>query len=210
MALPALTVRADVEAILGRAIPAGDQPRVDRLIELCSAAVRRTARQTITPVADDTVDLPGTWDEELWLPERPVTAVTSITVDGVLIPSNSYIFNRQGRVFRPRWNAITFSRPRDWGPFGGPNVIVRVVYSHGYAEVPDDVAMVTADMVRSVYVNPDQLTAEAVEDYSVAYARHSSGGPITFGMTEAHKTLIEEAVGQVTPTSIPIVSEQIW
>jgi hypothetical protein len=62
----------------------------------------------------------------LLLPTLNLTAVASVTQDGVTIPSTSYTFERYG-VIRAVYGAV-FSRLTK----------AAVVFTHGYASMPDD------------------------------------------------------------------------
>jgi len=58
-------------------------------IELASAEIRGYTDQVLSEVASDVVVFEPTWSQTLYLPERPVTAVTSVTVGLTVSMSNS-------------------------------------------------------------------------------------------------------------------------
>ena len=107
-------------------------------------------------------DLVRSASGELYLPERPVTAITSVTASGVLLAPTSYVWTGDG-VLRHAWAS-------QWGGE------VTVVYTHGYpAGHPVRVglaawvaARVARLLVRQV-TNPDQVRSETIAGYSVAY-----------------------------------------
>jgi hypothetical protein len=156
--MAALAVQADVEAILCRVVPTGDVTFVSRLLDMASARVRRFTRQTLSAVTADVLTVPGTWGTELHLPQIPVTAVTSITVDGVLVDPTEYTWTRSGLI------------TRYWRWWGGPKSSIVVTYNHGFATIPDDIVTIVAALVAEQYRNPDQLQQERAGSYEVTYA----------------------------------------
>lgn len=203
--MTALATVLDVEAVLQREIAADDIPRVTRLIEMASGVVRREAGgQTITAVAGDVTTLAGTYETELWLPQRPVTAVTSITVDGIATVADTYRWTRHGRLYRTSYDR-EIPDWRSWGAWGTPDAAVVVTYDHGYAEPPDDLALVVAEMVATRISNPESLRSESVEDYSVGHTQPATGEPLSFGMTDAHRETIARYAMPIT--SVPITTD---
>jgi hypothetical protein len=61
---------------------------------------------------------------------------------------------------------------------------VRVTYSHGYAEVPDDVVDVVLDLAQMNMTNPQGLRSESIDDYSRTFAAETIGGAL---LTADHK-----------------------
>lgn len=188
-----------------RDIATADVDKVVRLIEMASGVVRREAGgQTITAVTDDVITLAGTYELEMWLPQRPVTAVTAVTIDAVTASSNTYRWTRQGRLYR---TTVDREIP-DWRPYGAwgtPDLPVVVTYDHGFAEVPDEISMIVAEMVVHRISNPEQIRSEAAEDYSVGYAIPINGQPLSFGLTDAHRDTIAKYFPPVT--SVPITTD---
>src|SRR5574337_1193367 len=57
--------------------PSPMQTRADTLLDLASDVIRNEVKQQIGLVTDDEITIPGTTDERILLPERPVISVAS-------------------------------------------------------------------------------------------------------------------------------------
>jgi len=137
-------------------------------IKLAAAYVRRMSGQRITAVADDEVVFDGNGNRILFLPQRPVTNVSEVTVDGdVWTVGTDYEWSeRRGTLHaidRRRW------------PTGQRNV--TVTYSHGYAELPVDLQALVYGLARRSIDNPagTEIRSETLGSYSVAYAAMVGG-----------------------------------
>jgi hypothetical protein len=144
---------------IGRPIAAGvPTANATKLLQMASAKIQNYCRQRLEAVADDAVALRGTWSDELWLPERPVTAVASIQIgtDPVL-PVDRYDWGRRGRVLLKA------------GSWLGPQTTVAVDYSHGYQVIPDDIKDVCLEAVARAIGNPEGRAQESIGNYSTVY-----------------------------------------
>jgi hypothetical protein len=134
-----------------------------RALEDSSDLVRALCRQTLSLVSDDQVELEGNWTHRMWLPERPVRAVSDVkivfdygyTQD---IPVTAYRFNHQGRLKLFGWY------------WGGEDATVLLKYTHGYDPVPGDLGAVVMKLALRALVNPANVIAETVGAHSVQYA----------------------------------------
>lgn len=154
-----LATQADLEALLQTTLPAATATLI---LEAATAVVQAAAGQRLIAVVDDEIELPGTGDVWLQLPERPVTAVSSASIDGTALTfgadlrvSGSALWRRTG------WAACS------WEPSS-----ITVVYSHGYAA--DDQALQLArsavlGIARTAAANPSGATQVAIDDYRAAY-----------------------------------------
>jgi hypothetical protein len=61
---------------------------------------------------------------------------------------------------------------------------VRVTYSHGYLEVPDDILDVVLDLATMNLSNPENLRSVAIDDYNRTFASETIGGA---ALTKSHK-----------------------
>jgi len=154
------------------------------LLDLATAEIQGYTGQTIEAVADETVRLVGNWSHQLELPERPVTAVTSVTmidpqVSQVLVQNQDYTWQRRGLLWRPRGYSLATERTFDIGIYanwGGPDREVEVTYSHGYATPPVFVKKICLEMAKRVIVNPSGVMREAIDGYNTAYDRNIPPG----------------------------------
>lgn len=137
-----------------------DLAKATTVIEACTAAVQGAVGQRLILVEDDTVTgLEGTLESEFYLPERPVSAVTSVSLDGEAVTD----YRRFGAKL---W------RRCGWETCPGEPSSVDVVYSHGYAD--DDPRLGPAKaavlmLAANIYPNASGATSESIGDYSVAY-----------------------------------------
>jgi hypothetical protein len=161
---------SDIEQFLQITIPAANLASANRAIVEATAAIQNYCRQVIEAVANDTVTLDCSGGTRLFLPELPVTTVTSVTEDGdLLVEDDDYKVGQNGILHRL------------WGPWGyGTDriQIVAVVYSHGYATIPEDIVSVATRMAARAYQAGLRaaetgavtgVTATSLGDYSVTY-----------------------------------------
>lgn len=184
-----LATQADLEAALQRTL---DPAQAAMALRRASARVRKHCRQQFTLIENDTSTLPGN-GRILRLPQRPIVVDDThpLTVVELFGIANQEYQALEGRDFTrigteltrgEQWWAPT--RLMGW-PFMRPMGIwaqrVRVTYSHGYSEVPDDVVDIVLDLAAMGMTNPGGLRqeAESIDDYSRSrtYASETIGGP---------------------------------
>lgn len=164
MALPNLATLADLSA---RGADVSDPTLVDVMLAVASAVVRGAAQSPILS-ASSTVTL---WafdggEQFLDLPGKPVTAVSSVTVDGSAVTDYKLV---HGRLWRPG----------GWSD-GCEPVEVVVSLTHGFASVPEDIKQLVCDLaILGVRTAPEgardaSVVAESVDDYSVTFADGAS------------------------------------
>lgn len=157
----ALAVKADVVLVLGRALTTEESNRADAVLLKASALFRREARQTFTP--DRTSPRLCVIGGRVYLPERPVTEVHSVTDDlEVTITS--------------------WSRKDQWLVVDGyaSDEFLTVDYSHGATEVPDLVRLTVAEVAMKVLtIGPAARVgaeSESTGPFSITYATWARGG----------------------------------
>jgi len=191
--LPNLAQTTDVTALLQRELTTAEQTYAPTLLASASGKVRSYTRQVLSQVLADTYTTFGTWEQRITLPQRPVTGITSITINGTAVAAGSYSWDRNGNIdilsgsFQPDVSgSYSGSRSNLWGPSGstflnyatgpnwnGPTATIVVVYDHGYANVPSDIADEVAGMVASRIASPTGISMEQIGGYKVSYARQS-------------------------------------
>ncbi len=164
-----LTTRDDLKLYLG--IDAADSSEDDFLDDLIDYASERIethcGRRFASEALTEYLDGPGT--TELVLSRRPVTELTSVRIDSerdfgedtevdsseLVLHAESGVVERDGAVF----------------PRGASNV--RVVYTAGYAAVPDDLALACVKLAAAWYAHAragaDGVSKETLGDYSAKY-----------------------------------------
>ena len=195
--LPDLATLEDVQAILQRDLTSAEITNGTRLIGMASGLVRRYTRQNITQVVDDVVVLPGNWSNVLQLPERPVTSVSSVTMNGATMPTTAWRLMDSEKLFigtgswQTDYGTMLWGGSALYGPAGsnngpqatgaswqGPQAQVTVTYTHGYEQVPADVVNVVAGMVALAIASPVGVNMEKIGGYQVAYSRSEGGSMV--------------------------------
>jgi hypothetical protein len=141
-----------------------DAAKATMLVEVSTSIVQEAAGgQRIIQVVDDTVNLVGTSDSWLALPQIPVSAVASVTLDGTVLVANT-----DYQVFGDRiWRA------QGWQSLVGAPSLVAVVYTHGYvftAQACQLARSAVLSVCAGAYTNPAGLKSVGVDDYHVVYS----------------------------------------
>ncbi|MFE2164886.1 hypothetical protein ACFXB3_07400 [Streptomyces sp. NPDC059447] len=191
MALPPLATAADLAA----AGATGSAEAMDMALRRASARVRRYTRQDITLVIGETVDLPG-GERVLRLPQYPllVDNANPLTVVELADFSGVEWTAIEGRDYSRLGNELTRGYPwqaptrlMGW-PWNRPHGVwapkIRVTYSHGYDEVPDDIVDIVVDLAVMNLSNPGNLREVAIDDYRQTFASESIGGA---RLSKSHK-----------------------
>jgi hypothetical protein len=191
MSLPPLATDSDVVARLGRELNPVEAARIDALLMDGSAHIRRFTRKDFVFVADDVKTIRALRGV-IKLPGRPVTDVSEVLAISGLpgvpnIQVTWYQFDQidQITVPDPALSGI-INLPEAWYELGWFTDTYQVTYSHGYAEVPDDVLSVLCTAVISVLTAPTMaagVIGESVGGYS--YRMERTGGGIGVALKEA-------------------------
>ena len=191
MALPPLATAAD----LGTAGSTASGAQIDLALRRASARVRRYTGQDISFVANETIEVPG-GGRVLQVPQRPL--VVDGTYPLTVVEAGEFggvdLTAVEGRDFTRLGNELTRGYPwqaptrlMGW-PFNRPQGVwapkVRLTYSHGYAEVPDDIVDIVLDLATMNLSNPENLRTVSIDDYSRTYAAETIGGA---RLTKDHK-----------------------
>lgn len=192
-----LATQADLEAALQRTL---DPTQAAMALRRASARVRKHCRQEFTLVENETVTLPG-GSRILRLPQRPLVLDDAhpLTVTELFGIGSVEYTALEGRDFTRIGTELTrgeawWSPTRLMGwPWMRPQGIwaqrVRVTYSHGYSEVPDDVVDVVLDLAAMGMTNPQGLRSESIDDYSRTFGGETIGGP---QLSADHKEALRE------------------
>lgn len=151
-----------------------DGPRGTLLTEQASAAIRTYCRQTFDLVADDPVELRGTWSDRLLLPERPVVSVSAVDIDGYDVT-----------VYR-RVRDVLYHR----SSWGGPEAVVTVTYTHGFAAAApamETLKGVCLSIASRAAVNTSGTTSESIGDWSASWGNGGGG----FALTAAEQSILD-------------------
>jgi hypothetical protein len=174
--LAPFAIASDIADRYGRALTPVELTQAGAYCLDASALIRDFLRQDVTAVAGDvmTREAPdGPW---LDLPQRPVTAVASVVINGTVVGNFSQIGDRLYRVFGWRWPSVDTIPPM---AIYGLKSTLKVTYDHGYAAVPPTIVAVCRRMALRALVNPVGVTSEAIDDYKVSYAGTGIGVVMT-------------------------------
>lgn len=150
---------ADLAAYLQTTAPAAGsaaEASMQLALDIASSIVVARTGQTFTATAGDTITLDTYGDEDVRLPQRPVTAVTAVTTrdkGSTATTARTLNADYEVRGDRLRWVGI-----------GSWPYEVTVTYSHGYAAIPDDVKGATLAVAAEIYDNPEGLSRSALDD----------------------------------------------
>lgn len=135
------------------------------VLEAATSVVQAVVGQRILEVVGDTATLIGGTDGWLDLPQRPVSAVTSVTLDGETVTEGTATgtYRRFGsRLWRDCGWATCYTEPST----------VVVVNTHGYPTGSQELQLARSavlSLAKGAYANPSGASREAIDDYSVAY-----------------------------------------
>lgn len=126
-------------------------------LESACQEIRNYTGQTIDLVTGDTEALDGTGRRRMLLPQLPVLAVNTVTIDLGLDTEEiltDYVSAYGGQL----WRSLGF-------PVGVSNVTVD--YDHGYDPIPADLAGIAVSVARSaVNATPLGIISESIDGYS--------------------------------------------
>lgn len=177
--MTALADTTQLKAVMGRDLTGGDVERAKVLLDQASAKVHAYTGLAFTQ-ATTTIRV-KVRNGKARLPQWPVTAVTAVTdMDGNTVsfewwsgqtvdcnPTLLNEFEINLRRISPKW--------------------VDVTYTHGWAEVPDDVVGVVCDMAAAALDNPPEagsLTGETVGPFSQQHGSIYAGVLMTQAMRD--------------------------
>lgn len=138
------------------------------LVEIATAVVQAEVRQRLVE-ATETVSLLGTTDSWLDLPQRPVTAVTAVELDGTALTVGAP--GSGGATYRLLGSRLW--RGDGWQVYCGEPSTVEVSYTHGYAAGAQKLELArgaSLSIIRDWYDNPGAATSEKIDDYAATYS----------------------------------------
>lgn len=169
-----LATADDLQARLGRDLTPDEEARATALLADASARVRAYAGQDFAPSAETTIVLRAAGGR-IRLPQRPVTAVTTVKAVAGLpglsdLPMLDWSWDGINEVILGT-NALIINLPEGWwdeDDYAYPGTY-RVTYTAGYDEVPADVVAVVCGMVLRTLTAPTMMggvTGETIGSYS--------------------------------------------
>lgn len=183
---------ADIEAFLQIDI-SSDPVKVvsaEAALRDASAAIRNYTKQFLELVEDDEITLDSRGGPRIYLPENPVVEVSSVIEDGeTLTDQDDYKLGQFGILHRigKRWKTGI--------------QIIEIIYSHGYATIPDDILSVCVRAASRFYQaglksesdsGVPGIASKSLGDFSVSYSGDSSSNDGLMGASGARFLLLSE------------------
>lgn len=168
-----------------------DEPAAMRAITEATIAIKNYCHQEIELVEDDEITLDvGERKTKLFLPELPVVELSEVIEDGELLTEDDdYKLGQWGILYRMPSGAIWAEGIQ----------IVTMIYTHGYAEIPQDIVSVCTRAASRAYqaglLSADSegvpgIASKALGDFSVSFQPSGSEG--TMGASAARFLLQSE------------------
>lgn len=189
---------SDLADRLGRPLTAAEEARAQALLADASAKVRSYTKQNFTRTDNETVVMRAQ-QGEIRLPQRPVLGVTSVVAIGAGgapdLPVVGWFWDGLD-IIRTSTDSPVINMPERWyeedaDAYPGT---YRVVYSHGAAQVPDDVVGIVARMALRTLTAPTMaggVTGETIGPYS--YRTDGSGIGTAVVMTDEDRRELDDA-----------------
>lgn len=172
MTLPPFATADAVAIRLGRTFTDVETEQVNAFLDDASWAIRDYCRQDISAQSYLNVTFASPDGPWLELPQRPVTAVSSVQVNGQDVAEWKQVGDRLYRPYGWAWPSVDVIPPL--APFGVLST-VTVTYDAGYATVPPVIAMVCINAAMRAFDNPTGVLRESIDDYTRDYSRGFSG-----------------------------------
>ena len=176
MALPAFATAAELAAATQSEVSGAS---ADLALASASAIIRSWTKQTITRVVDDIVSLRVLDECELILPQRPVVSVSQVRVNSLVL--QDWVLSGDRLLRTGGWRSLPGTTT-----YPDPG-LVEVTYTHGWAEVPDDVRAVCLDLAAMSLTNPGGLREVAIDDYRRVFASETLGSGT---LSAAHREIL--------------------
>lgn len=200
----------DLATRLGVELTTDQHERATALLEIASDLIRDATqqagvRQQISLVTNDAWETPGTTDDFLKLPQRPVVSVASITLDGQPLVEGADWYLDVNTIRRiPSISSVVvgglideaFTFPLGTG-FGWPAQTLAVTYTHGYTadQIPATVKAICLEAVVRVWVNPGTVAREKVGNTATVYDNNRFS-PSGLNLTSEEKKTIRRLFGR--------------
>ena len=199
--LPSLADLADVEDRLGRDLAAEESRRADALLRDASAVVRSYCRRDFT--MGTTTGRMRPVGNKVTLPLRPVLEVTGIWAvqsfgtTQMRTPISFWNWPGGHEVYIGDQNLVINGPTLEWDD---RQTWLDVEYRHGFAEIPEDIVTVVANLVAKNLTVPagGLIDMETVGPYNVRYATYTSAGPL--GLSEADRQILNRYRSTVSHT----------
>lgn len=146
-----------------------DASTANLLINCATAVVQEAAGQRIVQVVNDPLTIMGTTDSWLAIPQIPVTAVASVTLDGTTLTASAAGVDAD--AYRRHGNRLW--RTNGWQTYIGEPSTVVVTCTHGYQTGDYRLQLATGHVLAlcaPFYDNPSGASSVKIDDYAATYS----------------------------------------
>lgn len=182
----------DLAAFLNKPISDLDEIiRATLMLELATGACQQYTNQTLFAVTDDTATLTGSGYEYIFLPERPVTAVGTVTENGVERSFASYATDPPSGGYTWFGNGTLARLGQPWLP---QSQVVVTGYEHGYRVIPAPIRLACLRCTGRLYGAPGVqgiVVQENIGQYSYQTSQRSSGVLADVALLDDEKVLLD-------------------
>ena len=193
-----LASATDLSDRLGRPLTSTEDARAQALLSDASAKVRSYTKQDFTRIDNETVVVRAQ-QGEIRLPQRPVLDVTAVIAIGAGSAPDLPVVGWQWDgldIVRTAVDSPIINLPEPWYEDDAEAYpgTYRVTYSHGTAQVPDDIVGIVARMVLRTLTAPTVaggVTGETIGPYS--YRTDGSGAGTAVLMTDDDRQELKDA-----------------
>lgn len=175
----AFTTVAEFAKYLRRAafeVGSDEEAQAQQALDAAVDTIENEAGQTLES-STDTITLDGKGGRELLVPRWPVTSVTSVTVDGIVL-----VFGEDEDFTWSDYGVI--ERHDDCWPTTRRSI--GIVYTAGLATIPLDLKRIAWRLAASTWDNPGGLESEKIGDWSGKW----TSGMLSGELSEADKRVI--------------------
>lgn len=203
----------DYETITGATVPDGSTARVQSLLDMAESAVLAGAHgQLIESQQHEDITLRPV-EGVAYFPQRPVTAVASVTLSGVeLVEGTDYRWTpggdgRPAKLIRQS-NGVDHYWSLPSGVDGWPAdslALPVVTYTAGWDPVPPQVVALVVFMAHGLVTNGanPQPTQQTVGPFSASFGPDASASP-TLHVSEGDQAMLDRLCGVRAPGSVHI------
>lgn len=140
MTLTSFATPTELKTFLG--VNTVNEERAQMFLDDASGLIRKHADQLLDAVDGDEIAMNPSRTRRLFLPERPVRAITSVLVDLVPLAAFNFTFETYGVL-----------RRTDGGVWDADPQGIAVVYSHGFTEIPDWIVTICKSVAARAYTS---------------------------------------------------------
>lgn len=199
--MAALASIDDYQDLTGQVVAAEDEVRITRLLGFASEAVLAGAHGQTIEQSTTTDLICRPYEGVVYLPQRPVTAVTSVSVGGVTVDPSGYRFTSGGN----RRHAKLIRRVTGGDSCWADCLEVTVTYVHGWATIPGPIISAVVNMASSVVANAGgpAVAQEGTGPFSTTFATFDLQSS-TMSLSGPTKSVLAALCGVDQMASVPV------